>query len=341
MATILFAWELGGNLGHITTIGPVARELQLRGHRVVAALRDVSRAELLGDVELLPACFCHTIRRPVITYADLLANAGFGDRGVLTSQVKAWSNLLRLVNPDVLVCDHSPTALLAGRALGIRCLTLGTGFCVPPNTSPLPNLVAGQSNSESHVVENVRRFLPITRLADLYHGIDGHLLTTIPELDHFGPRVDGEYFGPVCQSFGPPPQWKAMAGPRVLAYLRPFPGLEKLQDVFHRKSANVITAPVNLSQAIAEADLVVSHGSHGATAQAILQGRPTLMFPTQAEQYLFGCVVERIGGGRIARPESIAADFDVALSLKVPRFDAPVRSVERLADRIGAPRCLG
>lgn len=341
MPTILFAWELGANLGHITTIGPIAHELRRRGHRVLAALRDLSRAELLGDVELLPAPFCHTLRRPVVTYADLLANAGFGDRSTLASHVKAWTNLIRLVNPDVLICDHSPTALLAGRAAGVRCLTVGTGFYVPPNVSPLPSLVPGTPSSEEQLVENVRQFLDVVRLADLYHGIEAHLLTTIPELDHFGPRSDVEYFGPACQSFGAAPVWPVTTGPRVFVYLRPFPGLDALLEALRRIGASVVTAPVDVNLAIADADLVVCHASHGVTSRAVIQGRPTLLFPTQAEQYLLGCIVERVAAGRIARPGNIEADLEAAISLKVPRFDSPVNPVARIADRIEVPRCLG
>src|SRR5207247_8636282 len=45
MATVLFAWELGGGLGHMMQMAPLARALVRRGHRVYAALREVAGPE--------------------------------------------------------------------------------------------------------------------------------------------------------------------------------------------------------------------------------------------------------------------------------------------------------
>ncbi len=39
MSTILFAWELGGGLGHLVQLRPPAEALAARGHRVLAAVR--------------------------------------------------------------------------------------------------------------------------------------------------------------------------------------------------------------------------------------------------------------------------------------------------------------
>jgi UDP:flavonoid glycosyltransferase YjiC (YdhE family) len=44
MATILLTWELGGGMGHLANLAPLARGLAERGHRVTAALSDLSRA---------------------------------------------------------------------------------------------------------------------------------------------------------------------------------------------------------------------------------------------------------------------------------------------------------
>ncbi len=58
MATILFAWELGGGMGHLTNIAPLARHLAQQGHEVAVALRDLSRAAIVfpgDDVQILQA----------------------------------------------------------------------------------------------------------------------------------------------------------------------------------------------------------------------------------------------------------------------------------------------
>ena len=49
------------------------------GHRVVAALRDLSHAGMLPACELLPACAYYSAERPTVSYADILANAGVSE----------------------------------------------------------------------------------------------------------------------------------------------------------------------------------------------------------------------------------------------------------------------
>jgi hypothetical protein len=43
MATLLYAWELGGGVGHLANLLSLARGLCERGYRVVASLRDLSQ----------------------------------------------------------------------------------------------------------------------------------------------------------------------------------------------------------------------------------------------------------------------------------------------------------
>jgi hypothetical protein len=320
MATILFTWELGSNLGHVTTIAPAARKLRECGHRVVVALRDLSNAGSLQDFELLPACGYYAARRPTVSYADILANAGFDDIAILSSQVAAWRNLIRLVGPDLLIADHSPTALLAARITETRYVTLGTGFYVPPDASTLPTLMRGTSDAEQRVLANINRICPLERIADLYHGAERHLLTTVPELDHFGPRVDAEYLGPISDA-PDAPQVKA----EVIAYLNHFRELDAFLEllggyqavaVVPRYAGNsriVRTSPVNLPASLREAKVCVTHGSHGATATSLLAGCPVLMFPTQVEQYLLATKIERLGCGLIARPGAVKQSLDTML----------------------------
>jgi UDP:flavonoid glycosyltransferase YjiC (YdhE family) len=139
MATILYAWELGGGLGHMMRFLPLAKKLAARGHRVVAALRELRRAEQAfgaADIQYLPAPYLawkvSEQIEPVRTYADLLQNVGcvrFEDLQILS---RAWRTLFAMVRPDLVLCDHSPTALLAASLDEIPCAMIGTGFCCPP-----------------------------------------------------------------------------------------------------------------------------------------------------------------------------------------------------------------
>ena len=84
MPTILFAWELGGGLGHLMQMAALAHALVARGHRVVAAVRELRRAPAVfpPGVILLPAPVSAWAPpepiRPVVTYAQLLSNVTWG-----------------------------------------------------------------------------------------------------------------------------------------------------------------------------------------------------------------------------------------------------------------------
>src|SRR4051812_31404706 len=97
---------------------PIVQGLIKRGHTVIAAVRDLSRAaSVLGDcaILLLQAPFKMGPARNEIlmplTLAHLLHNVGFGDEVELRVLAGAWRAILEMVGPDLIICDHSPTAL--------------------------------------------------------------------------------------------------------------------------------------------------------------------------------------------------------------------------------------
>ena len=146
MATILFAWELGAGLNHLVNQRPLAAGLIERGHKVVMVLRDLPRARrIIPDKAtiLFQAPFKIQGADPNSesnSFAQILANVGFGQLDELGTLVEGWCNLYHAVCPDVIVFDHSPTALLAARTVPARRVLLGTGFFCPADQTPLPNL---------------------------------------------------------------------------------------------------------------------------------------------------------------------------------------------------------
>jgi len=149
VSTILYAWELGGGLGHVLRSLPLARKLAARGHRVIAALRELRRAGEMVDrrsatatssrsdelpsaqVEFMPAPYLawriSDPIEPVRSYADLLHNVGFAHVEDLRILTGAWRTIFDLARPDVVLCDHNPTALLAASLDGIPCRICGRG----------------------------------------------------------------------------------------------------------------------------------------------------------------------------------------------------------------------
>jgi hypothetical protein len=204
MANVLIAWELGGGLGHLATILPLIQGLRGRGHRVIAALKDLSCAErVLGGlgVEYLQAPVkTQPNRQPITslrTFAHILYNKGFADRDELWSMASAWRNAFALVEPGLIVFEHSPTALLAARGLPARKALLGTGFGCPVDEYPLRDLRPWMPSDperlkpcEDLVLANANHVLarwdqpPMDRISRLFYDVEENFLATLPELDH-------------------------------------------------------------------------------------------------------------------------------------------------------------
>src|SRR5438046_993118 len=105
MKTALFAWELGGGLGHLMQMEPLARHLARSGHRLVVALRRLAGADAFFantgaayfqaphqaelDSKLTP--FPRTA-----TFPQVLCNGGWNDEERLFPLAVAWRNLFQL-----------------------------------------------------------------------------------------------------------------------------------------------------------------------------------------------------------------------------------------------------
>ncbi len=140
MATILFAWELGGGHGHVQRLGRVARGLRACGHEPVFAVRNLAGAATVlgGDgFPVFQAPFWHRKRRPgpgpmlAGSFGDIMALQEYAEVEGLLGMVEGWQALIDLVRPRLIVCDDSPTACLAAFGV-IPVVIAGNGFTVPP-----------------------------------------------------------------------------------------------------------------------------------------------------------------------------------------------------------------
>ena len=255
MANVLLAWELGGGIGHLTVLRPIAEHFIQAGHQVHLVSRDLAGAEtVFGDLGVgfyqAPIKFDKPIA-PIeepMSYSQLLHNCGFETEREIAGRLKAWDRLFDVVNPRLVVCDHCPSTLLAARGRDIRVALVGTGFVNPPVGELMPSLMPWKNISPNTFREIETETLSVTnaalkavgkpemeRMSDLYGRADCTLITSFKELDHFGERQDFRYSGAWPPVGGDRPQWPNADGvgddekpKRVFAYLKRSPGLTDL-----------------------------------------------------------------------------------------------------------------
>lgn len=343
MASILYAWEFGANLGHVGTFLPVARELRRRGTTVHwAVARTGQAARLLPDegFDWLQAPTIQEQRRegPPLNYADILLRFGYGSEMDLLGLVVGWRHLLHLTGASAVLADHAPTAILAARTLGIPVMLFGSGFFAPPQVHPTPSMrpwatIPTQQllTCDQLALASINAVLarhdspPLERVAQLFQVAEDSLLS-FPELDHYPLRGPARYWGMLPAAVAGDAEWPAAAGPRVFAYLRPeTPYLEAALQALGSVNGSILiyapglpneliarwaaphmcfsTGPADLCKVAQQADAGMTYASPAATVAFLLAGKPVMMLPGHLEQFLFAKRVEELGAGLVQNPE--------------------------------------
>jgi UDP:flavonoid glycosyltransferase YjiC (YdhE family) len=307
MARIAFAWELGGEYGHVMSCAGLARGLDLRGHRIAFMFRELRQLAVIPEAKNYDVFQAPRTPREGLgltqnpdCYADIMLACGYRDAEELTALVGGWRALLARWRPDLVVVDFGPTALLAARTLGIPCVTYGNGFFVPPRVAPLPPFriddpvdLERVARVDAFVLANVNSALrhfgsaPLLRLADLFDSREDYLCT-FPEIDHYGDREVSGYWGPrVRFDRGAEVEWPQGPGKRVFVYVkRDLPQLDALIDV-------LAGSPHRIVSYIPELD---------AKRRARLTARNRVFSekPIKLEHFLRGCDLLVSHGGEIA-----------------------------------------
>ncbi|TWT99064.1 glycosyltransferase [Neorhodopirellula pilleata] len=346
MGRVLITWELGGGLGHLLCLKPLIKRLQSCGLELFLTVRDVANAkDVYSDTEItilqspIHRSSALSPFRDARSFAELLLAEGFADRDDLYSRCLAWREIVARIDPDFILFDHAPTAILAVRGIDIRTATFGNGFFVPPLISPTPDLrpwlppdpertIQSEQIAVTHCNHVLSRFRSptISGIGNLYAGIDEHFLTTFRELDHFSQRTNGRYYGIPPAGVGVPPCWPDGVGKRIFAYLQPSPfTLELFKQIALLRMPSIVfapgvspdlvdycrsnfpqirieTEPVDLSAVSKQCDVVVHHGTHNTAATFLLAGIPALICPIHLEHRLTGMMIQELGAAHVVDP---------------------------------------
>jgi UDP:flavonoid glycosyltransferase YjiC (YdhE family) len=320
MKTIFFAWEMGANYGHIASIAPVARALRCMGHRCIIASQTVLTAFQTHDPPfdmILPAPLSRRRRASAatLTYPQLCKDGGFDDAEELVALTRSWCALIDLIKPDLLVSEHAPVALLAAAITGTPCAQLGSGFMVPPRSTPMPAMwplaavdVSARTAADAAVeqvllhackqlgVSGYDTFAQLLATAEAY-------VESWPELDHYGPQPGRHYYGPMLGFEGASTMaWPQGEGPRLFAYLPNdvrdravmiaalyqlgWPTLLHGGEAPADLPAHIKFSPkaISIAQMGQEADVFINHSGHGTVAAGLRYGKPQLLLPSTFER---------------------------------------------------------
>lgn len=356
MSRVLLAWELGSAFGHLSTLLQLATCLRRRGHQVLVAARDL----VLATETLAPAGI-RFVQSPTYlrtqvsevtqqSFADIILTHGWDSTSTLWGLVQAWGSLFSLFNPDCIVINYAPTALLSAKILKRRMAVIGTGFEMPPLENPLrpftrhdhaafaqARLADDRAMAHANHVCRAYKAEPLEALRDVFN-VGQRWLTTFPELDPYGVRAHETYVGPVGNlDRGAVVDWPENFRYRILAYLRP--GMPNLFNILtalsdQQNSAVICVAPgvsdevsrrlarpgfvltprpVAFKPLLVRADAFVSYAPAASVAQALLASVPELMAPLHVEAALTAARVSSLGSGLTLRGNETAEEVAKAL----------------------------
>ncbi|MGL6161636.1 glycosyltransferase [Microbulbifer sp.] len=353
MAKILCVWELGNDLGHIARLTPVMNGLAERGHQVVFASRHVTHARCFGlapAVVLVQAPLWIRGRRaakPTRSQAEILLDLGYGDVATLNDMLGAWRWLIEKVQPELMLFDCAPTAMLACRGSTVPRALASLTFYSPVPGVPSADLCywAGDYSTEQsdrQLVQSVNQAMSemgmarIVYPADIYEA-DKTFLFQPAEYDVYGKwRRNAVYITREASAgVAADAEWPPLAGEQqtnVFAYLKEgqkhveqllsllssgqvralcyYAGDQAKVERYQTTNCRIVGEPVNMAQVLQTADMVVCHAGAGLLTEALMAGIPALLLPTQIEQMHNGIVTEYLELGLSVRKGDTEAAVD-------------------------------
>ncbi|MCE9522124.1 MAG: hypothetical protein K8S25_06795 [Alphaproteobacteria bacterium] len=333
--TVLLAWELGEGLGHLPPLKAIARALKAEGVVPVFALRDaVQTRDALAEVDalILPAPFWPTptlAPLPSGTYADILISNGYSSADSIRALVRAWEQIIDLIKPDLIVCEHAPSAALSAFKR-IPVAFVGNGFVVPPaESAEFPPYEPGKGEAQrqrpvllalQEALGGLGRATPTTLCEPFRGNFRG--IYSFPALDPYRHVRRETVLGPIepVPDLTPLPAQRRLfaysaadaaligeitqalmeVGPQASAYFRGSLGARAA--VIKSRGVQVFDTPPELPAVLPDASAVFSHGGTGFANAALAAGRPHILNPRHFEAHSTARALEELGAGICLHP---------------------------------------
>lgn len=334
---ILLANEAGGGRGHIQHLLHLARAFG-PGAEFLAGLGRMEHADDLAPVGA--ECF-RGVRLSFApdrvpggsagSWGQLLAELGFADEALLTSQIGWWQQLILSRAVDLVVADHAPVVLLAvqglqARGVPVRALSTGNHFVVPHWQLPaFPTLFPEfprRLHDEAALLDGVNRAgaahgVPALAALPAIYRADLTLVWSLPGMDPDEALREGP---PIALQSATLPvagsgdevfvyfSTSEFQVPAVLAALKALPlprrgylpGATEAQRA-ELAASGMIVEPAALPQAeiVRRSRMMLTSAQHGTVMMALATGLPQVALPQQLEQLSHARAAERMGAARV------------------------------------------
>lgn len=347
MATIAIVWELGGGLGHISRLLQIAQYLKRQGHLPILVIRDLPPIESVFNaegIECLQAPFWrgqYTHSSAPISFTETLLRVGYHSGDALASLLVQWLSVYARIDPDLILFDHSPTAMLASRRLDCPKIQIGTSFSVLPHTVPLPRYASWMHpsclankclrESEKRCIANINNALdkinaPKISAVHKLFDTDHTFIDTHPVLDVYGERKNVEYMGVFRRAdIGITPVWPCKDRSKIFVYLKShyihaeallqactISGAQYLiystdlcGEVVQRYTSTYIRfsdQPFRINEIAQSCDVSINHA--GSLSELLLQqGKPQLLLPMNTEQMMRAKKIASLNAAQLYEPK--------------------------------------
>jgi rhamnosyltransferase subunit B len=384
--TIVLAWELGRGMGHANRLVPLAAALTQQGYRIAFVFCSQTDAKVVTDslpkapVYKAPTYYPDPTAEPprgmTANYADILYRCGYATAESLRDLVHRWRALIDDLQPALIVCDHSPTVLLAG-AGRVPVIHVASGFASPPAGVPFvtlfPPSLPGAPEREAAVLASLQQvsaelgLKPFTHPSDIF-GLGECFACCLPELDPYRRVRNPPAAGPVhtlpkpCGDGGREFVFGYLAGdePRVLPVLQSLAAAKvpcslfvrnaplEWEEQFGGTSLRFFDVPQQLPEVLAVSSAVLHHGGITTSETALAMGRPQLLLPRYLEQGLTADQIQAAGCGLNLRRQKGDLGTVVAQAIRhealhhrtaAKAAEIGARPSEKVAERI-LERCL-
>jgi len=342
--TILYAWELGEGLGHLPVLKAFAEGLKADGVHARFVLRETTSAEQVlastgGSIHAAPHWAKPKLpEKRSRSLTDIMAANGYTQADHAAALISAWDRVINTLKPDLIVCDHAPSACLSAYGR-VPVAIVGNGFAVTPTDGDwFPEFAPGEGKPEhqAYVFEAIQGAFkalgrpPLPTITAPFRGVFRGVYT-FPVLDTYRAVRHERLLGPIeaQPSLTPLPQRRRIfiysaadfariealtqcvmdLGVEASIYLRGNVGPRA--NILRSRGVEVFDTPPKLADILPKVSVVFSHAGPGFTNAALTSGRPHIVFPRHFEAHAVALGLVDLGCG-IRLDELTPATFRAA-----------------------------